>query len=92
MGLDFDKFMLEKIDEKLQNGKNIKWRKADIISDEWGAGFDVVLLADNILFNIVSDIDYEASQELLIKKLAQAQEARGHLFIDWLYIISREMV
>lgn len=69
MGLDFDKFMLEKIDVKLQRNENIEWRKADIISDEWGEGFDVVLLAANILFNIVSDMDYEAAQELLIKKI-----------------------
>lgn len=85
MGLDFDKFMLEKIDVKLQRNENIEWRKADIISDEWGEGFDVVLLAANILFNIVSDMDYEAAQELLIKKSAQALKTGGHLFIDYGY-------
>lgn len=34
-GLDFDAYMLEKIEEKITDEK-ITWHKADVIRDNWG--------------------------------------------------------
>lgn len=89
-GLDFDEFMLEKIAGKLESTENVDWRKADVISEEWGDGFDVVLLGANFLFNIVSDMEYEKAQELLIQKSAQSLVTDGHLFIDYGYTLYPE--
>lgn len=90
VGLDFDEFMLNKIDVKLESGNHVEWRKSDIIKDEWETGFDVVLLAANILFNIVSDMEYEKAQKLLIEKAANSLLPGGHLLIDYGYTICPE--
>lgn len=84
-GLDFDEFMLKKIDAKLEDKNNVKWRKSDIIKEEQEIGFDVVLLTANILFNIVSNMEYEKAQKLLIEKSANSLLPDGHLLIDYSY-------
>lgn len=83
-GLDFDEYMLEKIGPKIA-GEKLKWRRADVVSEEWGTGFDVVILGDNFLLNIVSDMDYEQSQKLMIQKSADALAVGGHIFVDYGY-------
>lgn len=90
VGLDFDEFMLNKIDAKLEDKANVTWRKSDIIKEEWEIGFDVVLLAANILFNIVSDMEYEKAQKLLIEKSAKSLLPGGHLLIDCGYTLYPE--
>ncbi len=80
-GLDFDEYMLKKISHKITDEK-IKWHKADVIYDDWGTGFDVVILGANLLFNIVSDMNYEQAQELMIRKSAAALALGGHIFVD----------
>ena len=84
-GLDFDEHMLNRISRKISNTQNIHWHKSDVINDEWGTGFDVVLLAANFLSNIVSDMDYKQAQELMIKKSAEALMPGGHVLIDYAY-------
>ena len=88
-GLDFDEYMLEKIAPKITNEK-MKWRKADVIYDDWGTDFDVVILGDNFLFNIVSDMNYEQSQKLMIQKSADALAVGGHIFLDYGYTLYPE--
>lgn len=90
LGLDFDESMLNKIDTKLENKNNVEWRKTDIIVDEWEVGFDIVLLAANILFNVVSNIAYEKAQKLLIEKAAKSLFSGGHLLIDYGYTLYPE--
>ncbi len=90
VGLDFDEFMLKKIDAKLEDRNNVEWRKSDIIKEEWEIGFDVVLLAANILFNIVSDMEYEKAQKLLIEKSANSLLPNGYLLIDYGYTLYHE--
>lgn len=80
-GLDFDEYMLKKISHKITDEK-IKWHKADVIYDDWSTGFDVVILGANFLFNIVSDMNYEQAQELMIRKSAAALALGGHIFVD----------
>ena len=62
----------------------------DVINEEWGTGFDVVLLAVNFLFNIVSDMDYEQAQELMIRKASGALGFGGHVLIDYAYTFHPE--
>ena len=84
-GLDFDEHMLNRIDTKISSTHNIRWRKSDVINDAWGTGFDIVLLTANFLSNIVSDMDYEKAQELVIRKSADALVSGGYVLIDYAY-------
>lgn len=89
-GLDFDEYMLSKISPKSKGMKNITWQKSDVIKDNWGNGYDVVMLAANFLFNIVADIDYAKAQALVIKKSADALVSGGHIYIDYGYTLHPE--
>jgi SAM-dependent methyltransferase len=82
-GMDADEFMLARISEKAGGLSNIAWRKGDVLNDVWGSGYDVVVLAGNILFNIISDLEYEQAQELLIKKAMSALSPGGYVYIDY---------
>ena len=77
-GFDFDPAMLERIPRRAGDTGGFKVRQADAVRDIWGGGFDVVLLAANLLFNIVSDtMSYPAAQRLLIDKAAAALRPGG---------------
>ena len=89
-GLDFDEYMLNKIQAKSAQMSNISWRKADVIRDEWGSGFDVVMLAGNFLFNLISDMDYEEAQQLLFRKAAHTLVPEGNVYIDYAYTMHPE--
>jgi SAM-dependent methyltransferase len=89
-GLDFDEYMLNKIESKCNGMDNITWRKADVINDDWGSGFDVVILAGNILFNIVTDMNYKKAQELLIQKASNSLVPGGKIYIDYGYTLYPE--
>ena len=89
-GLDFDAYMLEKIPAKAKGMKNIAWQKSDVIKDDWGKEYDVVMLAANFLFNIIADIDYEKAQMLVIKKSSDALVSGGHIYIDYGYTLHPE--
>ena len=82
-GLDADEYMLEKIAAKAADLENIQWKSADAVYSDWGENFDIVVLAGNILYNIVSDMDYAESQELLIKKAASVLVPGGYIFIEY---------
>ena len=90
-GLDFDPAMLSRIPARAGGVRGFTYRQADAIRDVWGGGFDVVLLAANLLFNIVSDaMSYSAAQRLLIDKAAAALRPGGHVFIDYGYTLHPE--
>ena len=82
-GFDADEYMLAKISAKAKGLNKIEWRAADAIQDDWGADYDVVVLAGNILYNIVSVTDYAKAQELFIKKAASALAPGGHIYIEY---------
>lgn len=44
-GLDYDEHMLNRIPTKISGNPNIRWYKSDVMKDNWGNGFDIVLLA-----------------------------------------------
>ena len=90
-GLDFDPYMLDRIPLRAQGQGGFTYRRADALLDLWGGGFDVVLLAANLLFNIVSDtMSYSAAQQRLIEKAAASLRPGGHVFIDYDYTLHPE--
>ena len=82
-GFDADEFMLAKILEKAEGLSKAMWRHADAVYDDWRTGFDVVVLAGNILYNIVTDMDYKKAQELFIQKASSALVPGGHVYIEY---------
>ena len=89
-GLDFDEYMLNKISAKAKGMENISWQKCDVIKDDWGKGYDVVLLAANFLFNIIADIEYDKAQMLVMQKSSDALISGGHIYIDYGYTLHPE--
>ncbi|MCL2603226.1 MAG: class I SAM-dependent methyltransferase [Defluviitaleaceae bacterium] len=84
-GFDMDDDMLANIPAKALGLSNIHWCNADALLDDWGAGFDVVVLAGNLLFNIEigAGIEYKKAQELFIQKAANALVTGGYLYIGY---------
>jgi len=82
-GFDIDESMMSRISVKATGIENIKWHKANAVYDDWGMGFDVVILAGNILFNIESDMDHQKAQELFIQKAANALISGGYVYIGY---------
>lgn len=82
-GFDADKAMLERCKMKIKPFSNASCHYADAITEDWDNDFDVIVLAGNILLNIVSDIDYKKAQALFIKKASEALKIGGHLYLDF---------
>ena len=84
-GFDMDDDMMDRIPTKAEGLDNITWYNADALLNDWGSGFDVVVLAGNILFNIEieSDIEYKKAQELFIHKAAAALVSGGYVYIGY---------
>ncbi len=83
VGLDMDEAMLSKIPAKAEGINNITWRVADVIRDDWGKDYDVVVIAGNFLMNIVSEVSPEHAQRVLIEKAKSALKPGGMLYIDY---------
>lgn len=82
IGMDLDNLMLAKLFEKTQGLENITIIQANAITANWGEGYDVVILAGNILLNIVSDDDYKAAQQKFIQKAYSALKPGGYMYLD----------
>ena len=85
VGLDMDEAMLRKIPAKVKGLDNISWQIADAIADDWGTGYDVVVIAGNFLMNIVSKEGPERAQKVLFEKAKLALKPGGMLYIDYNY-------
>ena len=83
VGFDVDDAMLARIPLKMEEFLNFKYYKTDALKDDWGSGFDVVVMSGNILVNIVTDGDYKQAQELFIKKASNAVKHGGYLYLDF---------
>jgi len=70
-GFDIDEEMMAFIPVKIGKLKNVHFRKADAVTDEWGQGYDVVILAGNILLNIETERDNKEAQQAFIKKAVE---------------------
>jgi len=82
-GFDADEFRLLHCYSKMKNIPNIICYQADAISADWGTGFDVVVMAGNLLINIETEIDYAKAQQIFISKAAAALRSGGHLLLDY---------
>jgi len=82
-GFDSDKAMLERCELKIKPLSNANCYYADAVAEDWSREFDVVVLAGNILLNIVSDMDYSQAQALFIRKAGEALKNGGHLYLDF---------
>ncbi|OKP91717.1 hypothetical protein A3844_00925 [Paenibacillus helianthi] len=82
-GLDSDEHMLLRCYRQMLGLTNIRCYQADAVISGWGVGYDVVVMAGNILINIECEIDYKDAQKTLIKNAAAALRTGGHLYIDF---------
>ncbi|MDR0818742.1 MAG: class I SAM-dependent methyltransferase [Oscillospiraceae bacterium] len=82
-GFDADEHMLLRCYRRMKGVKNIRCFSADATNSDWGTGFDVVVMAGNILINIESELDYAAAQVTFIKNAAKALRTSGHLYLDF---------
>ncbi len=82
-GFDADVHMLLRCYRRMQGLENSKCYLADATTADWGQGFDVVVMAGNILINIESKMDYATAQKTFIRKAAAALRAGGYLYLDF---------
>jgi SAM-dependent methyltransferase len=82
-GFDADEFMLLRCYRRMIDIPNITCYQADAISADWGTGFDVVVMAGNILINIETDMNYAEAQRTFIGKAAAALHSGGHMILDY---------
>jgi len=94
VGFDMDEACLARIEAKLQApfaceggarraGGAIAWSLKDALKEPWGEGFDAIVLAGNVLFNIVTDGDYMEAQQLLLRRAYDALRPGGHAYLDF---------
>lgn len=82
-GIDQNEYMLQHLCRKAKNIPNLHIVHADMLSRPWGSGFDIVLLASNLLVNIVTDRDSKRAQMNLLERAYNALKMGGRLFIDY---------
>jgi SAM-dependent methyltransferase len=82
-GFDMDEYRLKYIQEKAKGTENLQYCYKDAMNSEWGSGYDVIVLAGNLLLNIVADIPYINAQEFFIQKAASSLEIGGYIFLDF---------
>jgi len=83
VGFDMDEACLARIGAKAQGMANIAWSIKDALKEPWGEGFDVVVLAGNVMFNIVTDGDYREAQRLFLRRAWDALKPGGHAYLDF---------
>jgi SAM-dependent methyltransferase len=82
-GFDADEHMLLRCYNRMKGLKNIRIFSADATLEDWGVGYDVVVLAGNVLINIESDMEYRDAQVAFINCAAKALRPGGHLYLDF---------
>jgi SAM-dependent methyltransferase len=82
-GFDIDEDMLERIPDKIIGLNNINYFKANALIDDWGNDYDIVIIAGNVMMNIVTESNYEDAQKLFIKKASSALKVGGYILLDF---------
>jgi len=82
-GFDIDEPSINEIRQLYGAIQNIDCSVKDAIVDDWGSGYDVVIIAGSVLFNIETTNDYKTMQEQFIRKAASALTPGGCLYIDY---------
>ncbi len=82
-GIDADEHMLLRCYRRMNGLSNIRCFSVDATAAEWGVGYDVVVLAGNVLINIESEMDYKQAQITFLKNASAALRKGGHLYLDF---------
>jgi len=82
-GFDMNEAMLARINAKAKGLSNLTWSAKDALEDPWGEGFDVVILAGNILLNIETEENYAEAQQLFLRRAYDALHSGGHVYLDF---------
>lgn len=82
-GFDSDEYMLLRCYRRMKGLPNIRCYQADAVKSDWGGGFDVIVMAGNLLINIESDLEYAEAQSLFIRKAAAALRQGGYFYLDF---------
>ncbi|MDL2319366.1 class I SAM-dependent methyltransferase [Eubacteriales bacterium OttesenSCG-928-A19] len=82
-GVDLDDAMLDKCRARIADMPGATCRRANALTDDLGTGYDVVLLAANLLLNITADMPSAQAQRLLIARAAACLAPGGRLFVDF---------
>ena len=91
-GFDAHYGMLAHLRKKAKGLTNVKYYYADALRHEWEKGFDIVLVAFNVIQNIefVDNqdptrelADYKAAQELFVSKAAESLKKGGYLYFEF---------
>lgn len=83
VGLDINAGMLARIPDKAKKLDNLSCFMEDAVKADWGHGYDIAVLAGNILINIETGMEYAGAQQLFIKKASECLRSGGHLFLDF---------
>ncbi len=82
-GFDLSQTMLTFAREKAAALTNLHLLQADMLTSDWGSRYDVVLLAANLMNNIITDWEYKQAQKKLLTQAHKALRPGGLLFIDF---------
>jgi len=83
VGFDMNEAMLARIEAKAKGLQNIAWSLKNALEEPWGEGFDVAVLAGNVLFNIEIEGDYMEAQRLFLRRAYDALKPGGHAYLDF---------
>lgn len=82
-GLDMDETRLAHLQRKSKDLNNLQHHYRDAVKGDWGSDYDVVVLAGNLLLNIVADIPYDKAQQFFIDKAASSLKIGGYIFLEF---------
>lgn len=82
-GFDISGPMLARAYRKAEMWPNLRCYQADALKQDWGQGFDAVVLAANLLINIDAAGDYQQAQRTFLRKAHACLKPGGHLYLDF---------
>ena len=83
-GFDLDDAMLQHAYAKSKSLPKLHIHHADMLTTDWGCGYDAVLLCANLMVNIQTDWgDYKQAQKKLLSRAYEALRTDGRLLIDF---------
>jgi len=91
-GMDIDKNALANIPAKTESPMNFDYLLNNVLTAEWGGDYDTIVLTNNTLMNLEQRDDDKASQQLVIKKAAEALKPGGHFYLVYDYYPEPEKI
>jgi len=91
-GFDRDPYMLERCYARMKGLPNLRCYQMEGGEEDWGSGFDVVVMAGNLLLNIEGEKDYRDAQRDFIRRAAKALRPGGHLYLEFDLFLHNEKV